>query len=1474
MKNTLKSLGLCIALCFVIKANSQLINCNPDPNGEAWWAGDLQEITPEIQAELDAIPPLVITSKSKNTILPVSVDNSQREWFRPVFMQNGGCCGQASGVGYTFTYEINRMRGYGFNGNIPENQYPTHFTWNFLNKIYENSGSWYYQGWDIIKQMGVPTVENYGGMYKPNLSNTDNANVWETGYDKYKEALSNKVIIEYHSISISSPADLDTLKHWLNDHGSGDESGGLANFAANIDSATYQTIPYGSSAAGKSIVRSWGNDGLHAMTIVGYDDNVKYDFNGDGQYTNSDPNDMATWEIGALKVVNSWGTSYPSNIDGGFVYMPYRLLAIPNGQGGIYNSMYNNKKFVHVLSVSNSYSPELTLKVSIQHNCREQLKLYAGYSENANQQISLSKQQYIAFNYSPWHDTLCLPMQGINEEPIELCLDYGQFFNLNNIGKVFFIVKQNQEEYLGTISDLSLIDYRWGEIFELPYAVESQTDIIGNNYIYLGLPYHLLPFQQPIEDTTLILTTDRVARRTVTVSNDASLIINNGVSLDMYGTEAHDCQLIIDPSSSIIIGDNAVITAKRGNCNILVNGNIQIGRDVSFQTENGATLNITVNGQRNITITDCLFAGASLNLNANSRSSSNVSHQTFATVSNCKFETIDGLCDNALRIDGYSNINIADNIVDGLDTSSSRHYAEGILIYNCGSAGLNSLVLRNTIKGCMGTGLTIYNSTTNIKRNEITKCKIGVRLLNGSTVNDFTGNYGATNPSQTQNIHDNDNYEVYVYRDCLPQTFRYNHVTNSGNSWLFAYENNVRDDKGLCIRIDLEYNNWGSLSDTIIANLLHYITNTNNGAIFDFHPKWTLGSCMSNTNIIAERMSHEADSLFDIGLYSSAEASYMEIVTLYPNTIAAHNALKKLLIAESLSNENYYNLQEYYQNDTIILGNPSLAVLARSLTNKCDELLENYDEAIAWYESIIEDESTSFNDSIFATIDLGRLYLIMEENGIKGTTGTLAQFVPKSAEDYSKHTDLALRQLKDNYPKHKSSHELPSQYWTEVVTSQPEGYVVDANGDVQIYSAEGLAWLISTVNGLNEQEPDDFNGKKVTLEENVDMSAAIWTTIAQGSNYTPNSNTLKFRGTFDGNGYEITGLFLYISSVYPTSLQFDSFWGNLCGATIKNVTIRNVYATGVSEREGLFFANADANTIIDRCRFEVDEVYKSEMNADYAIFGYRNEGTITNCMTKIKKVDYEGHLGINMDMFVLLNEGTIQNCASVADSLKYLYSFAGIAGTNYGLIENCYSYIGTFFGEYEIWWPPAPRQGMCMNNFGTITNGYYNTMGPESWMSNVPAYYNQGTIEQTSSFDWNDGWQLTESIMGTENLMEALNNWVNEQANSNSFVTWCEDDNFAEHHLPNLCNIIINDLAEVDSNDSQITIYPNPAKEQIMIEGISPDEIKILNTLGQHIKTIYNTNEIHVSDLPDGLYLLRISDHKGKTVKKRFIVIN
>ena len=58
------------------------------------------------------------------------------------------------------------------------------------------------------------------------------------------------------------------------------------------------------------------------------------------------------------------------------------------------------------------------------------------------------------------------------------------------------------------------------------------------------------------------------------------------------------------------------------------------------------------------------------------------------------------------------------------------------------------------------------------------------------------------------------------------------------------YENNVDDGNGLCIRIDLEHNNWGNLTNTQIENLFHYVTNTNNEAVFDYLPKWTMGTAL------------------------------------------------------------------------------------------------------------------------------------------------------------------------------------------------------------------------------------------------------------------------------------------------------------------------------------------------------------------------------------------------------------------------------------------------------------------------------------------------------------------------------------------------------------------------------------------------------------------------------------------------------
>ena len=84
--------------------------------------------------------------------------------------------------------------------------------------------------------------------------------------------------------------------------------------------------------------------------------------------------------------------------------------------------------------------------------------------------------------------------------------------------------------------------------------------------------------------------------------------------------------------------------------------------------------------------------------------------------------------------------------------------------------------------------------------------------------------------------------------------------------------------------------------------------------------------------------------------------------------------MKKLFLIECYSGQDFSSLQTYYRTNSAIQNNNDLKKLASYLSNKCDEEMKNYESAIAWYEKIISDTTSSVNDSIFATIDLGFLY--------------------------------------------------------------------------------------------------------------------------------------------------------------------------------------------------------------------------------------------------------------------------------------------------------------------------------------------------------------------------------------------------------------------------------------------------------------------------------------------------------------------
>ncbi|NOU46327.1 MAG: hypothetical protein HOO86_04610, partial [Bacteroidales bacterium] len=311
-------------------------------------------------------PRLQLSEKSRAIELPVVVDNSNLPYLRPVYDQmHDATCEQAATILYNFCYEINRMRQ--LPADTITNQYPDHFAYNFMTSIvnYGFSGVNYFHTFDIMYDAGNPTISMYGDI--------SGALHWMSGYDGYFQAMHNR-ISGVSSIYTGTPDGLLVLKHWLNDHLDGSETGGVANYTAG-QLYGLKILPEGTPEAGKHVQDIFGDEASHAMTIVGYNDSIRIDLNGDGLYTNhlditgDTLVDMCDWEIGGFKMINSYGDYWA---DSGFCYVLYRTLALKYGEGGIWNNS------VHVLHPDTTAKPLLTIKATIRHNKRGMIRLLAG----------------------------------------------------------------------------------------------------------------------------------------------------------------------------------------------------------------------------------------------------------------------------------------------------------------------------------------------------------------------------------------------------------------------------------------------------------------------------------------------------------------------------------------------------------------------------------------------------------------------------------------------------------------------------------------------------------------------------------------------------------------------------------------------------------------------------------------------------------------------------------------------------------------------------------------------------------------------------------------------------------------------------------------------------------------------------------------------------------------------------------------
>ena len=414
--------------------------------------------------------------------LPISVNNANTDYFPYVFSQEDYSCAQAASLTYLFTYELAVNRGYYVLYDTPyvKRHIPSHFAWNFYNEGWYHMGVSFMDTWHLIRTAGSPFTPDWGLYYGGSPTK------WMTGYEKYYNAMKNR-IVNMIPFPIDSPKDIEKLKHWIAHHGRGEEPGGCANFFAST-TCPMSPLPIGTPRAGKLIITEFGTQPTHALTIVGYNDSIRFDFNGDGQYTNhidltgDGKVDILDWEIGGVLVVNSHGEPWGNN---GFAYLPYRLLATPSALGGIWNNS------VYGVDVRDEVFPQITYKATITYNLRKLIKISVGVALDTNSTIPDTTISFGVFNYQGGSYPMLGGGSTEEDETLEFGLDVTPLLNYiqpNQPCRFFLIVEERDKpgSRIGEIVQFSLMDYTGEEVEEIS-CPESHVEIQDNQATYLSV---------------------------------------------------------------------------------------------------------------------------------------------------------------------------------------------------------------------------------------------------------------------------------------------------------------------------------------------------------------------------------------------------------------------------------------------------------------------------------------------------------------------------------------------------------------------------------------------------------------------------------------------------------------------------------------------------------------------------------------------------------------------------------------------------------------------------------------------------------------------------------------------------------------------------------------------------------------------------------------------------------------------------
>jgi C1A family cysteine protease/PKD repeat protein len=371
--------------------------------------------------------------------LPAYVDNSTLPYFPPIRSQGSlGSCAQFSSVYYTMTHMTALARNWDAKNGGDGFRFSPKWTYNMLNGG-ENVGTWHYDAYAIAQRHGLATWADfpYDGDYRG----------WCLNSNAWRKALCVRADQTGKVIDVDTDAGLAQLKQLL-------VNGYVLNFATYVYSWQWATIANDPATAAEDafvgkqcVIAVNGTSGGHAMTIVGYDDDIWVDLNGDGLVTAN--------EKGALRIANSWGTGWG---EAGYCWLSYQALRTRNpasASEGVF--WYDEAAWVTARA---SYQPQLIAEFTVNHLARNQMLMSLGMSETTASSPTTTwyPNRVLYYAGGAWgFNGLAAAVDGT------FCLDFTDLLPGATATKRFYISMQDSAAgNLATLESYRLIDFVHG----------------------------------------------------------------------------------------------------------------------------------------------------------------------------------------------------------------------------------------------------------------------------------------------------------------------------------------------------------------------------------------------------------------------------------------------------------------------------------------------------------------------------------------------------------------------------------------------------------------------------------------------------------------------------------------------------------------------------------------------------------------------------------------------------------------------------------------------------------------------------------------------------------------------------------------------------------------------------------------------------------------------------------------------------